>query len=167
MTGYELISCEAHRTLITRKLKGLEDIIPVTSVHWHMQEKGMPHLFSSVLESDKKQQLNTKANHRLAIHHSGRKRPNTRRRRTTRSHPQRRHAPPRHLFQSRPGIQRSLHRANALRHQARQDRQQRVKRDHPNVLHRIRRPVTGKLQESRSLSRTSSITNRRDKCLDI
>ncbi|MCJ1339825.1 S-glutathionyl-(chloro)hydroquinone reductase [Bachmanniomyces sp. S44760] len=30
----------AHRTLITRKLKGLEDIIPVTSVHWHMQEKG-------------------------------------------------------------------------------------------------------------------------------
>lgn len=30
----------AHRTLITRKLKGLEDIIPVTSVHWHMGEKG-------------------------------------------------------------------------------------------------------------------------------
>jgi putative glutathione S-transferase len=23
-----------------RKLKGLEDIIPFTSVHWHMQEKG-------------------------------------------------------------------------------------------------------------------------------
>ncbi|APA12813.1 hypothetical protein sscle_10g075830 [Sclerotinia sclerotiorum 1980 UF-70] len=30
----------AHRTLIVRKLKGLEDIIPYTSVHWHMQEKG-------------------------------------------------------------------------------------------------------------------------------
>jgi putative glutathione S-transferase len=30
----------AHRTLIVRKLKGLEDIIPITSVHWHMQEKG-------------------------------------------------------------------------------------------------------------------------------
>jgi glutathionyl-hydroquinone reductase len=30
----------AHRTLITRKLKGLEDIISFTSVHWHMQEKG-------------------------------------------------------------------------------------------------------------------------------
>ncbi|KIX08427.1 uncharacterized protein Z518_03083 [Rhinocladiella mackenziei CBS 650.93] len=30
----------AHRTLIVRKLKGLEDIIPFTSVHWHMQEKG-------------------------------------------------------------------------------------------------------------------------------
>jgi glutathionyl-hydroquinone reductase len=30
----------AHRTLITRKLKGLEDIIPYTSVHWHMLEKG-------------------------------------------------------------------------------------------------------------------------------
>ena len=23
-----------------RKLKGLEDIIPITSVHWHMQDKG-------------------------------------------------------------------------------------------------------------------------------
>ena len=30
----------AHRTLITRKLKGLEDIISVSVVHWHMQEKG-------------------------------------------------------------------------------------------------------------------------------
>ena len=30
----------AHRTLIVRKLKGLEEIIPFTSVHWHMQEKG-------------------------------------------------------------------------------------------------------------------------------
>lgn len=30
----------AHRTLIVRKLKGLEDIIPYTSVHWHMGERG-------------------------------------------------------------------------------------------------------------------------------
>jgi len=30
----------AHRTLIVRKLKGLEDIISFTSVHWHMLEKG-------------------------------------------------------------------------------------------------------------------------------
>lgn len=30
----------AHRTLIVRKLKGLEDMISFTSVHWHMQEKG-------------------------------------------------------------------------------------------------------------------------------
>ncbi|CAG8970780.1 hypothetical protein HYALB_00001567 [Hymenoscyphus albidus] len=30
----------AHRTLIVRQLKGLQDIIPYTSVHWHMQEKG-------------------------------------------------------------------------------------------------------------------------------
>lgn len=30
----------AHRALIVRKLKGLEDIIPFTSVHWHMAEKG-------------------------------------------------------------------------------------------------------------------------------
>lgn len=30
----------AHRTLIVRKLKGLEEIIPFTSVHWHMGEKG-------------------------------------------------------------------------------------------------------------------------------
>ncbi|TID25760.1 glutathione s-transferase [Venturia nashicola] len=30
----------AHRTLIVRKLKGLEDFIPFTSVHWEMLEKG-------------------------------------------------------------------------------------------------------------------------------
>ncbi|KAK8191947.1 glutathione S-transferase [Phyllosticta capitalensis] len=30
----------AHRTLIVRKIKGLEDIIGYTSVHWHMGEKG-------------------------------------------------------------------------------------------------------------------------------
>jgi len=30
----------AHRCLITRKLKGLEEIIPYTSVYWHMLEKG-------------------------------------------------------------------------------------------------------------------------------
>jgi len=30
----------AHRTLIVRQLKGLEEIIPFTSVHWHMGEKG-------------------------------------------------------------------------------------------------------------------------------
>lgn len=30
----------AHRTLIVRKLKGLEEIIPYTSVHWEMLEKG-------------------------------------------------------------------------------------------------------------------------------
>lgn len=30
----------AHRTLIVRKLKGLEDAITYNSVHWHMGEKG-------------------------------------------------------------------------------------------------------------------------------
>jgi len=30
----------AHRTLIVRKLKGLEDIVTFTSVHWHMLDKG-------------------------------------------------------------------------------------------------------------------------------
>ncbi|KFZ03008.1 hypothetical protein V502_11315 [Pseudogymnoascus sp. VKM F-4520 (FW-2644)] len=30
----------AHRTLIVRKLKGLEDIVPFTAVHWHMGENG-------------------------------------------------------------------------------------------------------------------------------
>ncbi|PGH10876.1 hypothetical protein AJ79_05236 [Helicocarpus griseus UAMH5409] len=30
----------AHRTLITRKLKGLEDIVSFTSVHWHMGDLG-------------------------------------------------------------------------------------------------------------------------------
>jgi putative glutathione S-transferase len=32
----------AHRTLIVRKLKGLEDIVPFTAVHWHMGENGKP-----------------------------------------------------------------------------------------------------------------------------
>ena len=30
----------AHRALIVRRLKGLEDFIPVTAVHWEMLEKG-------------------------------------------------------------------------------------------------------------------------------
>ncbi|KAK5683844.1 S-glutathionyl-(chloro)hydroquinone reductase [Elasticomyces elasticus] len=30
----------AHRALIVRKLKGLEEFLPFTSVHWHMLEKG-------------------------------------------------------------------------------------------------------------------------------
>lgn len=33
-------SITAHRTLIVRKLKGLEEFIPFTSVHWHMLEQG-------------------------------------------------------------------------------------------------------------------------------
>jgi len=40
----------AHRTLIVRKLKGLEDIIPYTSVHWHMGEKGWRFSTSSEKE---------------------------------------------------------------------------------------------------------------------
>ncbi|KAH9218064.1 putative glutathione S-transferase omega-like 2 [Leptodontidium sp. 2 PMI_412] len=36
----------AHRTLIVRQLKGLQDIIPFTSVHWHMQALGW-HFASS------------------------------------------------------------------------------------------------------------------------
>lgn len=32
----------AHRTLITRKLKGLEDIIPFTAVHWLLGDRGWP-----------------------------------------------------------------------------------------------------------------------------
>lgn len=30
----------AQRTLITRRLKGLEDMISFTCVHWHMGDKG-------------------------------------------------------------------------------------------------------------------------------
>ena len=33
-------SKKAHRTLIVRKLKGLEKIVPYTAVHWHMGDKG-------------------------------------------------------------------------------------------------------------------------------
>ncbi|KAI9842630.1 MAG: S-glutathionyl-(chloro)hydroquinone reductase [Sclerophora amabilis] len=42
----------AHRTLIVRKLKGLEDFISFTVVHWHMEEKGnFPPLFPTVPSS--------------------------------------------------------------------------------------------------------------------
>lgn len=34
------LTLAAHRTLITRKLKGLEDIITYTSVHWHLGPQG-------------------------------------------------------------------------------------------------------------------------------
>lgn len=33
----------AHRALIVRKLKGLEEFIPYTSVHWEMLEKGVQY----------------------------------------------------------------------------------------------------------------------------
>jgi len=45
----------AHRTLIVRKLKGLEDIIGFTSVHWHMGAQGEASsccLFRFCLEND-------------------------------------------------------------------------------------------------------------------
>ncbi|PYH86031.1 hypothetical protein BO82DRAFT_350818 [Aspergillus uvarum CBS 121591] len=42
------LSFAAHRTLITRKLKGLEDFISFTSVHWHLGEKGMSRSFPSI-----------------------------------------------------------------------------------------------------------------------
>ena len=34
------MSCPAHRTLITRQLKGLDDIISYTAVHWHLGSDG-------------------------------------------------------------------------------------------------------------------------------
>jgi putative glutathione S-transferase len=38
---YVSLACPwAHRTLILRKLKGLEAIIPVSVVHWHMADRG-------------------------------------------------------------------------------------------------------------------------------
>ncbi|PMD62999.1 putative glutathione S-transferase omega-like 2 [Hyaloscypha bicolor E] len=50
----------AHRTLIVRKLKGLEDIIPFTSVHWHMQEKGWRFATAEDKEEDVKAEGVTK-----------------------------------------------------------------------------------------------------------
>lgn len=41
----------AHRTMIVRKLKGLEDFVSINSVHWHMGEKGTcDHLILSSLK---------------------------------------------------------------------------------------------------------------------
>jgi len=38
---YVSLACPwAHRTLIFRALKGLEDVIPVSTVHWYMADKG-------------------------------------------------------------------------------------------------------------------------------
>jgi putative glutathione S-transferase len=38
---YVSLACPwAHRTLIVRRLKGLEDLVPVSVVHWHMAEHG-------------------------------------------------------------------------------------------------------------------------------
>jgi glutathionyl-hydroquinone reductase len=42
----------AHRTLIVRKLKGLEEIIPFTSVHWEMLEKGKGNMEESGAQTD-------------------------------------------------------------------------------------------------------------------
>ncbi|CAL3971419.1 unnamed protein product [Diplocarpon coronariae] len=41
----------AHRTLIVRRLKGLQDVVPFTSVHWHMKDLGW-HFVSSSSEGD-------------------------------------------------------------------------------------------------------------------
>lgn len=38
--SHSLTASAAHRTLIVRKLKGLDEIIPYTCVHWHMGDKG-------------------------------------------------------------------------------------------------------------------------------
>lgn len=43
----------AHRTLIVRKLKGLEEIIPFTSVHWRMEERGTISGSSFAFDSEK------------------------------------------------------------------------------------------------------------------
>src|SRR6201987_4294882 len=38
---YVSLACPwAHRTLIMRRLKGLEDVVSLSVVHWHMRERG-------------------------------------------------------------------------------------------------------------------------------
>jgi glutathionyl-hydroquinone reductase len=60
-----LIVHVAHRALIVRKLKGLEDIIPFTSVHWLLEEKGKTQIRISKHSSF----LLTTARNRMAILH--------------------------------------------------------------------------------------------------
>ena len=44
---YVSLACPwAHRTLIMRKLKGLEEVIPVSVVHWHMGANGWEFRFA-------------------------------------------------------------------------------------------------------------------------
>lgn len=54
---YVSLACPwAHRTLITRVLKGLTSVIGVSVVHWHMDDKGWRFLpYESSQETDKKQ----------------------------------------------------------------------------------------------------------------
>ena len=65
---YVSLACPwAHRTLIFRKLKGLEEIIPISVVHWHMGKegwvfaKGPGTIADSVNGADKLHQIYTKA----------------------------------------------------------------------------------------------------------
>ncbi|MPZ08648.1 MAG: glutathione S-transferase family protein [Kiloniellaceae bacterium] len=65
---YVSLACPwAHRTLIFRKLKGLEEIIPISVVHWHMGaegwafERGPGTLPDSVNGAEKLHQVYTKA----------------------------------------------------------------------------------------------------------
>jgi glutathionyl-hydroquinone reductase len=58
LAGYQALNCLlimpllAHRTLIARKLKGLDEIIPYTAVHWEMLEKGSHLTIISLQLSD-------------------------------------------------------------------------------------------------------------------
>ena len=56
--------CPAHRTLIVRKLKGLEDIIPYTSVHWEMLEKGQ---CKKDFDTTNRRALTRVCRHRMAL----------------------------------------------------------------------------------------------------
>lgn len=51
---YVSLACPwAHRTLITRALKGLTSVIGVSVVHWHLDEKGWRFLKADQAENDK------------------------------------------------------------------------------------------------------------------
>jgi len=87
----------AHRTMIVRRLKGLEDFVGMTSVHWHMGEKGA---YFPVCETSPAKPGPAANYPRLALRDQGREA--TGRRCWPGPPPLRLYTPARHLPRSRP-----------------------------------------------------------------
>ena len=118
---YVSLACPwAHRTLIFRKLKGLEDMIGLSVVHWHMAENGWTFEDGPGVIPD-----------------------------PVLSRP----LPSSDLYSLAARLYRPRHGARALGPRNREDRQQRILRNHPHVQFRVRRRRRG---AGRFLSRAAA-----------